>query len=941
MVSSKPIKISKKRLSPYEESITYLKQKSKEIECNNNRPLKYMKDSSKMLFCNTKPNLEILTSNNSLNIENNMEIIPHVPNDDEKSLLYSSFQKNFVTQNMEEDLYKIITDELIYFKLRKDVELYTQGDEGSCLYILVSGNVVSISNKKKEGQNEKIEKTLKNWDIFGELALLKTCEREESIICKSESYFYVLECEHFRDIQMKINNEDLKERYSFINEIPLFVTLDSIYKFNLSSKIQLKYYAPGTVIIHKDSVGDTLYIIKKGSVSCKINDNEIRKLYEKEYFGQNSIIMDTKRGCDVISLDSCICYEITTNSLKEALSENYTDIILYSYYCDCIKKNKFFNEFLLESKYYELFQTFSISTYKSKEYIYEPNQVKSKNRRILIILEGSLYKSVKLSNGSDELNKDAVPKDIYAKRGDILGENIFHNKDHTLPKDVFAYPDCITLETYYEDLQKIMGFTTVIKEKSNFCSSCLIEDELNDHENIINIQKIKQLKKVNIFKHLSDSTINQIVQFMKERNYNKKDYIVKEGEIGDSLFLIIKGQVKITVNSKMIRYLDEGSCFGEVALLNEGEKRTASVICTSNEVLCYEIKKSDFKEIITDKAIIEYLKYQIALQDTSVELEDLYNVKFLGKGKFGHVNLVHNKKNIYAVKTVSRKAVEYQKMLVKYYVSERRIMLLLDHPFIVKLVKTMKNSNFCFFLMEYINGINLDDYLSSKLHKTKNINESKFYVASLILVLEYLSKKGIAHRDIKPSNIMITSNGYLKVIDFGTAKILTDYTNTVIGTPFYIAPEILKGKGYTFSCDFWSLGICLYEMFYGEYPFGAYATEVKEIYKDILRKDYAVSKRPEFCDINGLISDLLQKKPNIRLCNTNFLKKRPFFLDYDWDALIDFQIKPPYIPNSLKITDQFSSTISFESSLNENDFSLDSKSYKIPKDYNKNWAEEF
>ena len=126
---------------------------------------------------------------------------------------------------------------------------------------------------------------------------------------------------------------------------------------------------------------------------------------------------------------------------------------------------------------------------------------------------------------------------------------------------------------------------------------------------------------------------------------------------------------------------------------------------------------------------------------------------------------------MYAVKAISRKSVEVQKILAKYFVNERRIMLTLDHPFIVKMVKSMKNSKFCFLLLEYVNGKNLDEYLSSRLNK-KNLKETQFFSGSLFLILEYLQKKFIAHRDIKPSNIMIDGNGYLKMIDFGTAKIL-------------------------------------------------------------------------------------------------------------------------------------------------------------------------
>lgn len=83
---------------------------------------------------------------------------------------------------------------------------------------------------------------------------------------------------------------------------------------------------------------------------------------------------------------------------------------------------------------------------------------------------------------------------------------------------------------------------------------------------------------------------------------------------------------------------------------------------------------------------------------------------------------------------------------------------------------------------------------------------------------------------------MVDKTGYLKIIDFGTAKIINDFTQTIIGTPHYIAPEILIGKGYSLTSDYWSLGICMYEIYYGSYPFGNNANDILEVYKEILHK---------------------------------------------------------------------------------------------------------
>jgi cGMP-dependent protein kinase len=87
---------------------------------------------------------------------------------------------------------------------------------------------------------------------------------------------------------------------------------------------------------------------------------------------------------------------------------------------------------------------------------------------------------------------------------------------------------------------------------------------------------------------------------------------------------------------------------------------------------------------------------------------------------------------------------------------------------------------------------------------------------------------------------MIDHMGYVKVIDFGTSKEITDFTHTIIGTPHYIAPEVLYGRGYSLSSDVWSLGICMYEIFYGCCPFGYNAFDILEVYKEILHKYHMI-----------------------------------------------------------------------------------------------------
>jgi len=140
----------------------------------------------------------------------------------------------------------------------------------------------------------------------------------------------------------------------------------------------------------------------------------------------------------------------------------------------------------------------------------------------------------------------------------------------------------------------------------------------------------------------------------------------------------------------------------------------------------------------------------------------------------------------------------------------------LNFPFIMKFFRTYKDNTSIYFLIEYINGLELWDVI--RIINNLSDYDCQFYIGSLILAIEYLHSKKIMYRDLKPENIMIDQDGYLHLIDMGTAKIMNDpkqkdRTYTIIGTPHYMAPEIIKGKGYSFACDLWSIGVCLYEFY--------------------------------------------------------------------------------------------------------------------------------
>ncbi|KAG8728233.1 camp-dependent protein kinase catalytic subunit [Ceratobasidium sp. 423] len=279
-------------------------------------------------------------------------------------------------------------------------------------------------------------------------------------------------------------------------------------------------------------------------------------------------------------------------------------------------------------------------------------------------------------------------------------------------------------------------------------------------------------------------------------------------------------------------------------------------------------------------------------------LKDFRILHTLGTGSFGRVHLAcsrHNHRH-YAIKVLSKAKVVQQKQ-VEHTNSERAVLALVRHPFIVNLWGTFQDVNNLFMVMDFVPG----GELFTLLRKSRRFPSpvAKFYTAEVVLAIDYLHGHDIIYRDLKPENILLGADGHIKLTDFGFAKHVPDITWTLCGTPDYLAPEIVNQKSYNKSVDWYAVGILLYEMLAGAPPFFSEEPNPMRLYERIRagRIEYPRHFEPGAVDLMRglLVTDLSLRLGNM-IGGSKDVFNHHWFSEVPWERLANKEVQPPYVP---------------------------------------------
>ncbi|KAG5853842.1 hypothetical protein ANANG_G00030840 [Anguilla anguilla] len=287
---------------------------------------------------------------------------------------------------------------------------------------------------------------------------------------------------------------------------------------------------------------------------------------------------------------------------------------------------------------------------------------------------------------------------------------------------------------------------------------------------------------------------------------------------------------------------------------------------------------------------------------TPLCLQDFRLIAVLGRGHFGKVLLSEYKKtgSMYAIKALKKGDIVARDE-VESLMCEKRIFETVNssrHPFLVNLFACFQTPEHVCFVMEYTAGGDLMMHIHSDVFTEPR---AVFYSACVVLGLQFLHDHKIVYRDLKLDNLLLDTDGYVKIADFGLCKEGMGYgdrTSTFCGTPEFLAPEVLTDTSYTRAVDWWGLGVLVYEMLVGESPFPG--DDEEEVFDSIVNDEV---RYPRFLSTEaiGIMRRLLRRNPERRLGSSEKdaedVKKQPFFRGVDWETLLQRKLPPPFVPS--------------------------------------------
>jgi len=787
-----------------------------------------------------------------------------------------------------------------------------QGDPPSnadCFYYVESGEF-QVTLSRNGGEPRMVAKC-EAGASFGDLGLLYQMPRQATVTCTSPARCWAVSRPVFCSILLSHGDSRSDNLRDFLRAVPLLQHLSDGSLQSLSERVQLCTFKPGEVIFKQgDRIGG-MYIIRQGEVKLSMSDQDRERVAAgAEASGKFSmlphkVLLDghVRRSTEFIGetellsentqLMNCIASAAVT--LVKVLPEDFH--ALYPLLVSVLKDFIAFNGLRSHSKLSELtieqlsrvVAEFELERFDKGSEIMKAGE---SCQSLYFILQGTA--AVELPDDRGVGVSSSTSLSAYGCFGSLSTE------DNCASSTVVATSPLSVLKLPLERLQSVLALplTQVLSHNAALRTLQAVETL-----SMLNSRELEQVaENCDIVKVTAGTRI-----ITQDEKSDDKMYFVKSGEVMVSK----KNEDQGASNrEKEIMRIGRGGQFGERAMLKNA-KRAASVYATTDAELL-SIGRATFEKLLLPvRDVME--KYVLDIEQRKAEarmkFSELEVGQLIGHGQFSACHLVRHKLTgaFYALKQ-THKAVIVKLNQVERVKNERWVLEKGESPFLVKIVRSYKDRHSLYMLLELVNGGEIFDLLLK--HKRISIPAAVFYAACVVLALEAMHKHNIVYRDLKPENLMLDSEGYIRIVDFGFAKYVPARTFSVVGTPEYMSPEIAARKGHGKEADYWSLGVFIYELLVGWAPWTLMLDESKSddigaIFKLIL------TWQPEQLPVTrsllnqnnskhaiSIIRQFMTVDPSKRLGTKGFssIKNHNFFSGFQWDKLARRMLPPPYTP---------------------------------------------
>lgn len=797
-----------------------------------------------------------------------------------RTFLKNAMKQDRLCATLDDAEIESILNTVKFYEFSKGTPIIQEGRLGTTFFVTQSGSMeVSVKSI--------VCNTIGEGCAFGGLALLYNCPRTATVKATTDSQVWGASGIAFKQMLQQNATKHQAETLKFLDSTSIFEGLTKKQKLCLAEATFSEVFEDKARVVTAGEDQTAIYFVKKGELteysggSVKstgefVDGSEVRRLGQNEGFGEAQLVSKEPFTTTVVSKGRSELLCVSVAELKVLLGEDLGAVLERNAIQQGLKNCPLISQFTAGQRA-ELLKFVTVKDFDAGAEV-------EVGARFVVVLEGALAGKIK-------------EKEVKVGRGNYLEDEALLHKTSIETKSLQAGERGARVAIVTRD-----GLASALKGLG--VSTAGSAEDASDFT-----RKMLLAKKVHIFRHLSEEQTKRVVESFDTKKYAKGDTVIKQGEPGTSFFVIAQGELEVFIKDaqgeeKRVRSMAKNSYIGERALLFH-EPRTATVKVISQDAELWAIEKTTFEKIIAGN-MQQQLMNRIRLQDTNFGLKDLIEVKVIGAGAAGVVRLVEHKstRTRYALKKVKKgedgevpEEVQRECSLLKD----------IDHPFIMTQVNTFETKKSVYILTELITGGELHGAIR-EIPTVLSRAQAQFYTGSLVIVLEELSERNLVYRDLKPENVMLDAQGYLKLIDFGIAKKLPDgesKTFTMIGTPHYMAPEVMRGHGYGTEVDLWSMGVMLFEFVCGYLPFADDLDDPTEVCTAVLKDPLQFPSG--FKDVNGktLMKGLMTRQPRKRLGSGlggwEDVRGAEYFLQGHaggslFDKLLGRELSPPWVP---------------------------------------------